>query len=301
MSPVQGKRLWHATGLFLLVIAGFVAIMITSLTHGERRQSEIEVVSTLTVDYVLDPTDARWRASPFAADFDITSSSSVVLRNGNFLYEIAHNSGDTAFSVVKVNGAPVDSLAIDNDDTLLTVAGGYFGMLDSNGDAVDAVPLPMEGMRLARSALDGVIYLYGGDNSDYRLYSFADNGAFRVLVQLDEPIVAVADNQKSIYIATGTRIFRLRNQHLAQLLKASEGEIGESIVSVAATPEDDLVLFSTPSRTYGLRKGVAVSIVNNSGGALRLRGDKLYVLDPRRGLLYTLTPANGGHFAEGNS
>jgi len=120
-------------------------------------------------------------------------------------------------------------------------------------------------------------------------------------VQLDEPITAVADNQHSTYIATATRIFRLRDQHLSLLLKAGEGEIGDSIISVTATPEDELVLFSTGSRVYALRGNTAVSIVNNSGGPLRLRGDKLYVLDRSRGLLYTLSPANGGHFAEEKS
>ena len=234
MGPTKSKRLLRAVALISLVIAGYAAIRVAISAHSERRWSEIEAVSTLAVDYVLDPTDARWRTLPFAADFDVTSSSSVVVRNGNYLYEIAHRSQETVFSVVKVNGPPPESFAIDNDDTLLTIAGGYFGMLNSTGDTMDAVPLPFDGMHLARSALNGVIYLYGGANSDYRLYSFADNGAFRILVQLDEPIMAVADNQHSTYIATATRIFRLRDQHLSLLLKAGEGEIGDSIISVAA-------------------------------------------------------------------
>jgi hypothetical protein len=201
---------------------------------------------------------------------------------------------------VKVNGAPPESFAIDNDDTLLTVTGGYFGMLDSRGNAVDAVPLPLEGMRLAHSVLDGMVYLYGGDASDYRLYSFDDSGGFGILAKLDQPIVSVSDNGESVYIATASRIYRLQDGHLSVVLQAYKDEIGDSIVSVAATP-GDLVMFSTGSRVYALRSGLAVSIVNNSGGALRLRGDKLYVLDRSRSLLYTLTSSDGGRFAGGGS
>jgi hypothetical protein len=55
-------------------------------------------------------------------------------------------------------------------------------------------------------------------------------------------------------------------------------------------PSDDLVLFSTRLRVYGLRDQAAVSIVNNGGGALRLRGERLYVLDSSRRLLFAVSP-----------
>src|SRR5438874_7299878 len=78
LGPTKSKRLLRAVALILLVIAGYAAIRVAISAHSERHRSEIEAVSTLAVDYVLDPTDARWRALPFAADFDVTSSSSVV-------------------------------------------------------------------------------------------------------------------------------------------------------------------------------------------------------------------------------
>jgi hypothetical protein len=41
---------------------------------------------------------------------------------------------------------------------------------------------------------------------------------------------------------------------------------------------------------------VAISIINDSGGALQLRGDRLYVLDQVRQLLYTVEPASSALF-----
>jgi hypothetical protein len=285
----------------LLIVASYGAIRVAFYAHEVRRQSEIAAISTLKVQYVLDPTDSRWRAQPFAGDFDVTSSSTVVVRNGEHLYEIRTPFGEGVFSAVPVKGPAPDSFAVDNDDVLLTVAGGYFGMLGPEGEPVDAVPLPDQQMRLAHSMLNGVIYLYGGSGADYRLYSFAENGAFRILAQLDEPITAVADNQKSVYIATANSLFRLRDSHVSLLFKIPEGEIESPIVSVAAAPGDDLLFFSTRTKVYALRGAAALSIVNNSGGGLRLRGETLYVLDGTRGLVYTLSPATRGLFGEEHS
>jgi hypothetical protein len=284
------KGVLRSSVLVLAIVIVYALVRVGRYASEAREASSIVTIGTLNLEYVIDPTDARWHAAPFGQDFDVTSSSTVVLRNGNFLYEIRQPFGKGAFSAIKVNGAVPDSFAVDNDDVLLTVAGGYFGMLDETGATVDAVPLPDASMHLAHSALDGVVYLYGGEGSDHRLYSFGDNGAIRILLQLDEPIIAVADNHRSIYVATATRIFRVRDNQLSLLLKLSHDEEGP-IRSLAAALDDDLLFFSTDSRVYAFRGDAALSIVNNSGGSLRLRGDTLYVLDDARGVVFALRPA----------
>jgi hypothetical protein len=60
---------------------------------------------------------------------------------------------------------------------------------------------------------------------------------------------------------------------------------------LAVTP-DGLVLFSTDSKVYALLGPNALSIVNNAGGTLRQQGDVLYVLDPKRKLWFSLSPAS---------
>jgi hypothetical protein len=297
--PPKRKRNLRFAVIALAVVVCYAAVRVALYVHEARETSSIAAISTVNLEYVIDPTDVRWRAAPFAPDFDVTSSATVLLRNGTNLYEIQPPFGQGSFSAIKVNGPAPDSFAVDNDDTLLTVAGGYFGMLGPTGETIDAVPLPDAKMRLAHSAVDGIVYLYGGENSDYRLYSFADNGSFRILLQLDEPIVAVADNQKCVYIATGTRLFQIRNDHVSLLLKLSEDD-GGPIQSVAAG-DDDLLFFSTDSKVYAMRGSGALSIVNNSGGGLRLRGDTLYVLDASRSLVYTLRPATRKLFGEEKS
>jgi len=62
------------------------------------------------------------------------------------------------------------------------------------------------------------------------------------------------------------------------------------IDSICASPDGQQLFFSTPERVYTLGEGKALSIVNNSGGSIRLRAGRLYVNDRRRRLLYRLTP-----------
>src|SRR5262249_27601586 len=126
------------------------------------------------------------------------------------------------------------------------------------------------------------------------VYSFGEGGTVRILLQLDEPIVAVADNHQEVYVATATRIFRVRDNQLSLLLRLSQDE--GAIRSVAAAVDDDLLFFSTDSTVYSFRAGASLSIVNNSGGALRLRGDTLYVLDGARGMVFALRPATSQLF-----
>jgi len=58
------------------------------------------------------------------------------------------------------------------------------------------------------------------------------------------------------------------------------------------------VFIATADRVYAALAGNAVSIVNDSGGALRWRDGRLYVLDPIRRLVYALSPADRTMFAE---
>lgn len=283
----------------LLAVAAYAAIRVGLDAYAERRQSEIAVIGTLRVDYILGPTDAGRLGAAFGEDFAVTSSATIVVQNSGGLYEIAPSSSGFAFSAVALNGPAPDSFAVDSDDALLTVAGGYFGMLDADGRTVDAVPLPYDGMRLAHSTLDGVVYLFGGDKASYRLYRFTDDGVFQILLESDEPIVGVADNRKSVYVATRTQIVRLGAKRPVLVFKSGEADLGGAIVSLAVAPDDDVLFFSTSSRVYALRGAAALSVINDSGGALRLRGDALYVLDRARGLLYAARPATRKLFAEG--
>jgi hypothetical protein len=280
------KRIAIVVLLVGLALVGWTAYF----ANGIRHDTQILAVSTATVHYVVDPTDATFKTASYGPDFDVTSGNGVVLSIADHLFEIHAPFEAANMAPVKVVGVAPSSFALDNDDDLLTITDGYFGMLDEHGESVDAVPLPYENMRLARSTLPGVVYLYGGASGNFRVYSFAEDGSFRILVEIEEPIVAVTDNTSSIYIATASGLYRIAEGHLTRLLDASDGELGGPIVS-AAVSADDVLFFATAQRVYALKDAGALGIVDNSGGALRWRDDILYVEDGERGLVYTVQPA----------
>ena len=281
----------------LILFATFAIVRVGLFAIEVQHDSELVVIGGATVEYILDPTELSKGEGALSADFDVTSTSSVVVQKDGALYEIIHNAtGGSAFTLMFKEAAPY-SFALDSSNTVLTVAGGYFGMLDISGKTVDSVPLPIDDMRLARSSLLNVVYLFGGMNGDYRLYSFAEEGKFQVLLQTEEPIVAVTDDGRDIYVAIARRIVRVGVGRPAVVFGAVEAELGGEIISLAASLSDEVLFFSTSSRVYALRGAAAVSIVNNSGGSLRVRGDALYVLDRSRGMLYTIRPITEAIFS----
>ncbi|RUL72436.1 hypothetical protein [Dyella choica] len=287
----------HKRGMWKWAVA--IVVILVSVRGAQslrevRQASTIDVLDTVQLSYVLLPGDARWSARAFGADFDVTPTSAMIFRHGDSLYGVNE---DGKFATLPVQGTVPASFAVDNQGTLLVQREGYLGRLTESGAIDDALPLPYEDMRLAHSSLDGMVYLFGGGDGDYRVYSFADDGSMRILLSVPQPIVGVADCVDAVYAATDRQIFRMGKDAIRLVLNLPEN--GETIVSVAASTDGKVVFFSTTAKVYALHGAGAVAIVGNSGGALRLRNDTLYVLDDERKLLYKVRPATmqlfGGH------
>lgn len=282
----------------LLAIVLCVAASGGYFVYSQRQAYSITRIGGLEINYILGPADFV-QPGTFGEDFDITSSSDLIVRFADALYQIA--AAGSVTSSLPVKGAVPQSMAVDNGDALLAVAGGYFGVFNQEGEVVQGVPLPDAEARLARSVDSGVVYLFGGKDRDQRLYRFQEEGTFQVLLESNVPIRAVADTRNAIYFATDRYIGRLDTPSPLLLFRApTEPEWGR-IVSIAVASDDELLFFSTETRVYAWHRGVAISIINNSGGTLRLRGDKLYVLDRKRALLYSARPASRVLFREAGS
>jgi hypothetical protein len=159
--------------------------------------------------------------------------------------------------------------------------------------------LPYDQARVAPSVRPGVVYLFGGaPQGAQRLYRFTDAGTLNVLLDSPEPIVAAADTAQDVYAATPRMVVKLGDTAPEAVFRAPDDPAWGPIVSIAAAP-DGLLFVSTPKRVYAVFRRRAVSIVNDSGGSLRLSGQSLYVLDRGRGLLYALSPASPAMFGAG--
>lgn len=273
----------YAAGALVLLWA----IEFTAGVFVARSETRIVHADGLTATVLLGPADLDGLGA-LGDDFDIAQSNSAVLDAGRRLYEVDADSG--GLTDLDLPKAP-DSFAFDNNDVMLTVSDGFLGMLNDSGTPVAGVPIPFANARLARSAQDGAVYLMGGKDGDYRLYRFLEDGRFQILLQSAAPLVAAADNKTGTYAATASLILRIASPQPVVMFKAPDEPGWGPILSLAAAP-DGLLFFSTPKRIYALKGGIALSVVNNSGGILRLRGARLDVLDRGRRLFYTLAPAS---------
>lgn len=265
-----------------VLLAGQVAFTAAS----ERKVMSVAAARIVSVRHYAGPL-AIQRLGRLGRDFDATASGTLILRVENRLVALRPDGG---VQVLPSKGPAADSFALDTGDNLLTVAGGYFGRLTEAGEALPAVPLPYDDARLARSIHPGAVYLFGGRGGEQRLYRFWDTGNFEVLLASPTPILGVTDTAKAVYVAEADRVVRLDGRGAVPVFRIPSGSELGPIVSVAATA-DGQVLVSTASHVFAIGGGAAATLVNDSGGELRARGDRVYVLDRTRGLIYALDPA----------
>ncbi|MFA6986574.1 MAG: hypothetical protein WC213_10240 [Arenimonas sp.] len=275
-----------ALALFWLIEIGVQATRLLG-------ETEVAHAGGMAITTLLDPEALR-ALGALDGDFDVTSTGVVVLRAGERLYAVDPESNEAAdLALAEVP----DKFAFDTQDAMLTVADGFLGSLAPDGTPVDGVPLAYRDARLAASVHPGAINLFGGKSGNHRLYRFLEDGSFQVLLQTDQPLIAVADSAHGTYAATQGMIVRVAWPEPVVMFKAPQAPGWGPIQSVAAAG-DGLIFFSTPTSVYALKDGIAVSVVNDSGGYLRLRGNLLYVLDAKRRLLYTASPASMAIFRE---
>lgn len=273
-------------GAVVVVLALIAAVAVAAAVQPLRQQSELASLGSLDVEYVLLPV-AFDSLGALGVDYGVASTGAVFLRTSGGLAAIESGGGPEEMEMAQ----PVDSLAVGQDDAMLTVAHGFLGVLGEDQRPVEGTPLPYEGARVAPSAHAGAVYLYGGGIGDFRLYRFFSDGTYELLARSKDPIVAVADTLSMVVVATPGRVVKLTSAGAQVLFQAPEDTDFPPIVSVAAAP-DGLLFVSTARRVYAALGGDAFSIVGDSGGQLRWRNGRLYVLDPVRRLLYILQPAS---------
>jgi hypothetical protein len=282
------QRIVWIIALAVACLLAFWTVEIVFATIDARNETAVEHVMGLDVTIIAGPRSLT-PVAPLGADFDATSDGSILLRGKSQLYEVPKGATDVVDTGI---AHPPTSFALDGRDVALSITDGYLGTLSGGDEKARAgVPLPYLDARLAPSSHAGAIYMFGGLDRDYRLYRFFEDGTFQVLLETDEPIVAAADTKAEVYAATGRLIVRIASPRPTVMFQAPSDPGWGPIISIAAA-DDDLLFFSTPGRVFALKGGIALSIVNDSGGALRRRGDRLYVLDPHRDLLYALSPAS---------
>ncbi len=273
-----------------MVVLAFVYELRRQL--ADRDQSVVATIAAGHFESILGPQDfAAWGGEP-GPDFGVTSAQAVVFSAGGALrVDTNIHSLWTRTAIVKIDGLQPTSFALDAGGPMLGVAGGYLGLLDENGQFTKSIPLGFDGMRVAPSINQGVVYLFGGAGDAYRVYRLIEDGTMQTLLECGEQIVSVADNQTSVFVATANHVMRIQAGTPQVLFTSPSSGFDGPIRSIAAT-EDGLVLFSTDKKVYALMGPNALSIVTNAGGTLHVLDNVLYVLDPNRKILFSVAPAS---------
>jgi hypothetical protein len=192
----------------LILVAVFIAIriIVAVVDYQKKGQAtEIQALSSYSIEHILTPDRTRPLEGPLGSEFDVTRSGNILLRAGNDLLEIEPNSD--GITVDKATTKSPDSFALDGE-TLLTLKGRYFGQLEDAGPS-EALPLPQEKMRLARSNQNGLVYLFGGPGeSAHRAYAIYDDGDMKIIADIPKDVVDVADSDQAIYVAGDHEIYR---------------------------------------------------------------------------------------------
>lgn len=237
------------------------------------------------LEYVLTPERCAGLGGAPGNEFDVAPDQGIIVANQNGLLEIA--SSAEGIQADRLAEKAPDSFSLDGQGSVLSITGQYFGQLE-DGQFSRAVPLPYSGMRLMGSSLPGVAYLIGGrETSSHRVYGFFSDGTLQIEAEVPEPVVAVADNQSAVYLATAHAIVRVTKDDIVPVFRTPD-ELGE-ITSLAVEPDDQALYFATAKETFVLSGLAAVALVQDLGGILRMRNDRLYVWSPDRQIMVAVS------------
>jgi hypothetical protein len=285
-------------GVAIVVGLACVLVFVSGLgpALAVRKATAVTAIGSAHIERILGPMELAALGSPIGRDIGVTRSGAIVFRAGATL-RVVERAGASFPEVGEVAAAVVpDSFALDPSGTMLTISGGYFGMLNEDGELVQGIPLPSPDLQLAPSVHEGATYLFGKTGDHHRLYRFIDDGTLQVLLESGQPIVAAADHETAMFAATGSAILRIK-AGTSETLFTAPADFAGPIRSLAVTA-DGIVLFATDAKVYALLGANALSIVNDAGGSIRVRDGALYVLDPARQLLFSLRPASAQLFTE---
>jgi hypothetical protein len=284
--PTAHRRRWPWVVLVLLVVAA-AALAVGAVRQQQR--SAVAANAALDLTFIA-PSGALARLGELAPDFDVDSRGNVLLvpQSGG----LAMIDDDGALDSEPAGNRRFDSAAFDGD-TILGTSGGYFGRLNAAGLFDEGVPLPYNAARLFRTVDPGTVYLVGQYQGEWRIYRFAEQGKYRIVLASIEPIVAVADGPRAVWAATPARVLKLDATGAHAAFVAPKGPGFGAITGLAISPNGDPIIATDHAVWIANARGEADTLVNDAGGELRQRGQRTYVLDRKRGLLFYFADKRG--------
>jgi hypothetical protein len=282
----RGKKILLAAAAFGSVVAFIVGDALL-----EAPATAVRVLEDTEVTHLLTPSQLQaLELQPRPGELDVTAAGNILMLSAGQIHEIEKTDRSI---VADRKGKPpgnIESFALDRGNAVLTIAAQHFGQLEDDGSSSQAFPLPSPDMKIAASAIAGHVYLFGGTGaSARRLYALDEDGGIDIIAELPDPIVAVADSLVAVYVATTDVIYRLTPKNAVIRLSVKPETLGGPLYSLAASEDDKTLFFSTASQVFALQGSGAITLVDNAGGTLRWRTNRLFVWDHHRRLIFTLS------------
>lgn len=265
--------------------------------RGRAMTNPVHGLQGIDIQYVLTPERCTALGGCSSREFDVEPNGTVVIGNPSGLLEVT-TKPDGIQADLLAQSVP-DSFSLDGQGTILGVSGQYFGELES-GEFSKAVPLPYEQLRLLSSSLSGVAYLLSPtEPRSHRVYAFFADGTLQIEAELPEGIVGVADDRRAVYLASRHNLFRVTSGGIEVVARLPEN-LGE-IVSIAVAADDSALYFATDKETFVLSGLAAIALLQDLGGTIHLRNNKLYVWSAEQQLLVSVSGLRGALQLGGHS
>lgn len=288
MTEVASRKLSRWTIVIVLMILG--TLFLTDRHFGEIYGTmPIHIVEGVDAKIVFGPGATAFGPEALGQDFDVLDDGTIMVQVGDHLFALRRSSsGSVYFTQVATvgelrsfTGNTAGAVVATTADKIVSVApGGNLTLANLPGDA--------NYVRLARSATDGQVYLYGAPFDD-RVLSLTRGGDVINIVRTNADITGVAEAPSALYFSTAHEIYSYNGRFASLIIRVPDYI---SITSVAIDSGNDLLFFATADRVYAMRGLTAVSIATGIGGSIRLSNHVLFVLDTDRRELLRLADAD---------
>jgi len=218
---------------------------------------------------VMVSEDAAAGGIPANTAFDVDPDGLPAVADGGRLKLFG-----SAQELLTLNTPKIDDFAWMRDGKLLLVTQGRLAAVSPEG-IVPSLALPSAKMRIRPAGAD-TAYVFGGpqEPANHGVYIFSRQGKIAKLVDLPDPITAVAGDGSTTYVAAGNVILRIAvNEPIRAILKTKD-----PIISIESAPDDALFYSTKSSVGYVDHLSRAFDFIRGEGGLLRARGSMLYVL-----------------------
>jgi len=266
-------------------LIAFVIALVAGLTPPgpEDKAPAVTVLEGIEVTLLLSSAEARQLGGKLFGAFEVSEQGHLLLgiegQNGRNLVV-----ADVGLRLLEDDDLGLETFRRLPGGALIAICDRQLARYE-NGGLVREVDIPAAGMQLAPSSHRDEFYLFGGGDDRARVvYRVLHGRRYEKLLETPEAVTALAEVGGRLYLALGAKVLGVSRQGPVSVVYDPPAGAG-TILALAGDPATRTLFMATADGVTALRGGRAITLLAGCGGALRLSGGSLYVLDSRRGLV----------------